>query len=817
MFKNIDQKKAIKTARRTVKLINTIENDLRELPDEEFKVRTENLRTALRRGTSREKLLPDAYALCREAAGRVLGMRHFDVQLIGGIVLNNGDIAEMATGEGKTLVATAAAYLNALDGKGVHVVTVNDYLAERDAGLMAPLYSFLGLTTGCITNGMSPEERRAAYNADITYGTSNEFGFDYLRDNMAIRAEQKVQRGLHYAIIDEVDSILIDEARTPLIISGSDPSYDQNDYIYADVFVKSLSKKDYEIDEKEKQIGLLESGIEKAEKFYEIENLSDPDNAETYHFIIEALKANYLMDKNIDYIISDGEVKIVDEFTGRVMEGRRFSEGLHQAIEAKEEVQINPESRTFANITLQNYFRMYDKISGMTGTAGSEAEEFREIYNMNVVKIPTNKPVQRTDYDDEIYISQKAKWNAVVEEIAKVNDTGRPILVGTSSVENSELLSGMLKKRGIRHTVLNAKKHKEEAEIIAQAGRYGAVTVATNMAGRGTDILLGGNPDRIIAKIEQKRAVTLSEKTHIREYCAHQKQKIKSLGGLYVIGTERHSSSRVDNQLRGRSGRQSDPGSSRFFVSVTDELIMRYSHDEAMKAVKKYGEDLTSPVHSKFLERLIDRTQKKVEANNFAIRKSVLKYDDVLSAQRKVIYDQRDRILSDDNINSIIENMIRTVTESITGEITGTSRFPEEWDLGKLAKNIEDEFKGIKVIQRENTNLNEQEITGDYVSSSLSNMLIKKHRNRRDRGSEIFSSAERAILLNTLDRLWADHLENMDEMRKGIGLMYLGQKDPAVEYARNGREMFDELTKAINYETVKYCFRIDTELVDSET
>lgn len=811
---NINQRKDIKAARKVVRKINR--TDLTKASDKELREKTDEFKAALKSGRSKEDILPEAYAVCREASRRTLGMRHFDVQLIGGIVLNNGDIAEMATGEGKTLVATTAAYLNALDGKGVHIVTVNDYLAERDAGLMAPLYSFLGLTTGCIKNGISSDERKAAYNADITYGTSNEFGFDYLRDNMVIRAGQKVQRGLHYAIIDEVDSILIDEARTPLIISGSDPSYNQSDYIYADIFAKNLSKEDYEVAEKEKQISLLESGVSKAEEFYGIENLSDPANMEIHHFIIEALKANYLMKKNIDYIVSDDEVKIVDEFTGRVMEGRRFSEGLHQALEAKEEVHINPESKTFATITLQNYFRMYDKISGMTGTAGTEADEFREIYNMNVVKIPTNKPLRRIDNEDEIYMNEDAKWNAIVNEIVRVHKTGRPVLVGTTSVKNSEHLSELLLEKKIYHTVLNAKKHREEAEIIAQAGRYGAVTVATNMAGRGTDILLGGNPDHIIDSISKEREVSDAEKRGIKDYCQKQRDKIVSLGGLYVIGTERHESRRIDDQLRGRAGRQSDPGETRFFVSVTDELTNRYSHEEALKAIKRYGADTDHSVKSRMLTKLVEGTQKKVEGNNFAIRKNVLKYDNVLNAQRKVIYDQRDQILSGDDIEGIINRMIENIAEDIANDLTGSSKFPEEWDFEKMCKNVSSEFSGIKIIPPK-TEEEKKKFEAKYMPLFLSTVLIKNHSKRRDRGQVVFDMTERTILLNTVDKLWADHLENMDEMKKGVGLMSLGQKDPAIEYARNGQMMFDKLTKEINYETVKYCFKINTKLTEAET
>ena len=808
---NINQKKDIKEAYRILDKINRLEPEVEKLSDQRLRACTDIFRRAVKGGTAEEDFLPEAYAVCREAARRTLGKRHFDEQLVGGIVLNSGDIAEMATGEGKTLMATTAAYLNALSGKGVHVVTSNDYLSRRDRDTLDPLYSFLGLKTGCVVSGMAPADRKAAYDSDITYGTSTEFGFDYLRDNMVKRRSDRVQRQLHYVIIDEVDSILIDEARTPLIISGSDPSASVEGYDEAQRFAETLQEKDFQVEEKERQISLTESGVRKAERFFGIENLSDLENIEIHHFILEALKANFIMKKNVDYIVDDGEVKIVDGFTGRIMEGRRFSEGLHQAIEARERVKINPESRTFASITLQNFFRMYEKLSGMSGTAETEADEFLEIYNMNVVRIPTHKPVKRTDHPDLIFLSQKAKWNAVINEIVRVNRTGRPILVGTASVKHSEYLSSLLSAKGIQHTVLNAKNHGKEAEIIAQAGRIGAVTVATNMAGRGTDILLGGNGEAIVGSLRKKRDVSGEDVRGILEYYERQREKVIRLGGLYVIGTERHESRRIDDQLRGRSGRQGDPGDTRFFVAVTDELIRRYSAEEMKKALRKYGTQDARPQTARTLFRLMDDTQKKVEGNNFAIRKNVLKYDDVLNRQRRIIYDQRDLILSGGRIDDIMEDMIGRVAESIVTSITGCSRFPEEWDLQRLAEEIEAEFADIHIVPPESQE-ERKHFEEDSLIRHITDMLIKNHRKRRDLGGEVFDLTERSILLQVVDRLWADHLDAMEQMRKGIGLMSLGQKDPAVEYAKQGSAMFERLNRQICRDTVKYCFQINVGL-----
>ena len=787
---NFNQKKDLKSAMEQVRVINSLEERIRNFEPEDFQNATRNFKLRLSRGETHRDILPEAFAVCREASRRVLGMRHFDVQLIGGITLDRGDIAEMMTGEGKTLSATTAAYLNALDGKGVHVVTVNDYLARRDAETMAPLFSYLGMTTGCILSGMEPDARRAAYAGDVTYGTANEFGFDYLRDNMADDRKGQVQRDLHYAIIDEVDSVLIDEARTPLIISGPDPSRSEDDYLKADEFVKGLSADDYEIQWKERQVSLTEQGVSKAENYYSLGNLSDPENMEICHYVLQALRANLIMARNIDYIVKEKEVFIVDEFTGRVMEGRRFSDGLHQAIEAKERVTIMPENRTLAMITLQNYFRMYRKLSGMTGTARTEADEFREIYNMNVLTVPTNRPVKRIDCPDQVFISEKAKWEAVVDLIEKTSRRGQPVLAGTTSVENSEYLSILLRKKHIVHTVLNARNDRKEAEIIAQAGRFGAVTVATNMAGRGTDILLGGNPDFLIKSVSSRKNLTSADKRKLVQYCKKQRQRVMELGGLLVIGTERHESRRIDDQLRGRAGRQGDPGKSVFYVSMEDQLLQRFSRDEAVKISAKHSSEEKGPVSSRLITALIENTQKKVEGNNYAIRKNVLNYDDVLNQQRKILYSQRQRVLEDEDIQNQVEEMIGETVEALVKKMTSRSRFPEEWDFQGLAEDLGHAFKNIRIVVPE-TEEDKMKFTEESVTDKLIRFLINNYRARKNAGSQVFSMVEKKILITVIDRCWTDHLEQMEVMRKGIGLMALGQKDPVTEYARNGKRLFE--------------------------
>lgn len=735
----------IRNAKRIIKKANRLEKTIEKLSDAELQNKTSEFRNKIYKGVNPEQFMPEILAVVREASKRMLGMRHYDEQLIGSIILNNGDIAEMKTGEGKTLVATASAYVNALYGEGVHVVTVNDYLAERDAELMGKLYNFLGLTVGCVTSGMDNESRKHAYDCDITYGINSEFGFDYLRDNMVKRASDRVQRGLSCAIIDEVDSILIDEARTPLIISGGNDA-GTKDYTKADSFVKSLGKKDYDIEKKDKLIALSDRGLTKAENFYGV-NLSETENAETMHFIMQALRANYIMKKNVDYINQNGEILIVDEFTGRVMEGRRFSDGLHQAIEAKEGVKIQAESKTYATITVQNFFRMYKKLSGMTGTASSDKDEFREVYNMNVVSIPTHKPVARIDLIDDVFETEDEKWEAICEDIKKVHATGRPILIGTASVKHSEALSVMLESMGIAHNVLNAKNHKEEAKIIAQAGRLNAVTVSTNMAGRGTDILLGGNP----SFMEDVNAITKS-------LCETEKEQVLELGGLYVIGTERYESKRVDDQLRGRAGRQGDKGTTKFFCSMEDDLI------------KRFNEKIPNNASVSF----VDKTQKRVEGNNFGARKNVLKYDDVLNLQRKIIYNERNRVLECEDMSAVITNMIADSVDDMTDD----------------TKRMIMEKAGVDA---------------DGITDSVINAYKEKE---DELGEAVLRNTERAILLNVIDNAWVDHLDAMEQLKTGIGLRAIGQLDPAVEFAKEGKKLFDSLMNRIERDTVTYCFQI---------
>ena len=731
------------------------------LTDDELKAKTPEFKARLAKGETLDDILPEAFAVCREAAWRVLGMKHFHVQIIGGIVLHQGNIAEMKTGEGKTLVATLPVYLNALEGKGVHVVTVNDYLAQRDAEWMGRIYTWLGLTVGCVVHDVESADRKAAYNADITYGTNNEFGFDYLRDNMAIYAEQQMQRELNYAIVDEVDSILIDEARTPLIISGQGDK--SNDLYYtADRFVRTLVKGehikegdprfggtdyttgDYTVDEKDKTCALTEDGIAKCERYFKIDNFSDPENMDINHHVNIALKAHAIMKRDIDYIVmkgdEDDEIIIVDEFTGRLMYGRRYSDGLHQAIEAKEGIKVRNESKTLATITLQNYFRMYKKLAGMTGTAKTEEEEFTEIYNMNVIVIPTNKPVIREDLDDSVYANQKAKFKAIVNEIVRRHETGQPLLVGTISVEKSEMLSEMLKRRGVPHNVLNAKHHMREAEIVAQAGRFGAVTIATNMAGRGTDIILGGHYE----DPEEQR----------REH-----EKVIAAGGLHIIGTERHEARRIDNQLRGRSGRQGDPGSSQFFVALDDDLMRLFGGERIQVIMDRFG--LTDePLEAGMLSKTIENAQKKVEGKNYGIRKYVLQYDDVMNRQRTIIYEERNRVLHGESLRDYIVSMMKDVAT-------------DDADFEDLLKQYE---------------AKEREI-----------------------GEERMREIERVLLLRIVDTKWMDHIDAMDQLKTGIGLRSLGQQDPAQAYANEGFDMFEDMLGSIREDMVKYVLSITLE------
>ena len=797
------------------------------------KAATAELRERLTKGETIDDLLPEAFAVCREAAWRSVGMKHFKVQVIGGIALHQGRISEMKTGEGKTLVATLPAYLNALEGKGVHVITVNDYLAKRDAEWMGKIYTFLGMTVGCVIHGISDKTRKAAYRADITYGTNNEFGFDYLRDNMVIYADQLTQRDLNYAIIDEVDSILIDEARTPLIISGQgDDSTDL--YRIANKFVNTLREgedADYTIEEKEKRVSLTDEGVTKAEKFFDIENFGDPENMEINHHVVEALKAKAIMKKDVDYIVKDGEIVIVDEFTGRLMFGRRYSNGLHQAIEAKEGVLVRSESKTLATITLQNYFRMYNKLAGMTGTAKTEEDEFREIYNMDVVVIPTNKPVIREDLDDAIFAKEPAKFHAIADRIAEAHATGQPVLVGTISIENSERISDMLKKRGVKHNVLNAKQHEKEAEIVAEAGRLGAVTIATNMAGRGTDIILGGNPE-FEAKREMKNQGYTEEQISFatsfvtsddeellnarkvfgellekfKAERAEEQQKVRELGGLCIIGTERHESRRIDNQLRGRSGRQGDPGQTQFFISLEDDLMRLFGGERIQGVMNKFGMQ-EEALAAGMLSKTIESAQKKVESRNFEIRKYVLQYDNVMNKQREVIYDQRRRVLFGDDIKSYITEMMEDLIHSIVVPITVGSKFAEEWDFDLMNKNLKrltDRFTGMK-YDEEGIRTLTPDILEEDVVTEFNRLYDEKE---AEIGAPQMREVEKMILLRVVDNRWMDHIDAMDDLKQGIGLRSLGHIDPAIAYSNEGFDMFEEMIGDIKEETVRYCFGV---------
>ena len=823
--------KALKKIYPIADQVMALEPEMEKLSDQELRNKTPEFKERLAAGETLDDLLPEAFAVCREAAWRALGMKHFRVQVIGGIVLHQGRISEMKTGEGKTLVATLPAYLNALEGKGVHIVTVNDYLAKRDAEWMGRLYSFLGLTVGCVIHSVTGEARKAAYQADVTYGTNNEFGFDYLRDNMVTYKEELIQRELNYAIVDEVDSILIDEARTPLIISGRGVD-SSSTYRSANAFVKTLDRDwDYEVEEKDKQISLTEEGVKECEKYFGIENFSDPDNMELNHYVMQALRANYLMKRDVDYIVKDGEILIVDEFTGRLMYGRRFSNGLHQAIEAKEGVEIRSESKTLATITLQNYFRMYGKLAGMTGTAKTEEDEFREIYNMDVVVIPTNKPVIRNDKEDMVFAHESGKFKAIADKVAQAHATGQPVLVGTISIEISELVSKMLKKRGIPHNVLNAKQHEKEAEIIAQAGRKGAVTIATNMAGRGTDIILGGNPDFEAKKEMEKAGYTADqigfavgfeksddpellearEKYNSilekkKEALKGEQQEVIQLGGLCIVGTERHESRRIDNQLRGRSGRQGDPGDTQFFVSLEDDLMRLFGGERIQRYMEKFGLEDDEALEAGLLSKTIENAQKKVEGKNFGIRKYVLQYDNVMNKQREIIYSQRRMVLDGEDLREYIMGMMEELVDGIIDPVTMESRYPEEWDFDAMSVDlckINPLFKEALVYtEDEKMNLT-PEILKEDVKDTFRKIYEEKE---KEIGAEHVREAERMILLRVVDNRWMDHIDAMDQLKNGIGLRALGQQDPTAAYASEGFAMFDEMVADIREETVKYCY-----------
>ena len=842
LFKTYSEKE-VKRVMPIVSKINSLEPEMEKLTDSELVAKTPYFKEQLKNGKTLDDILPEAFAVVREASKRVLGMRHFDVQLIGGIILHQGRIAEMKTGEGKTLVATLPVYLNALTGEGVHVITVNDYLAKRDSEWMGNLYRFLGLSVGLVIAGMNPAEKKAAYACDVTYGTNNEFGFDYLRDNMVIYKNQLVQRKLKYAIIDEIDSILIDEARTPLIISGRG-AQSSNLYVKADRFVKKLQAKviieeddkdleqeednekyDYIVDLKAKSATLTQKGIKKAEEEFNLENFNDLENSELVHDVNQALHANGIMKKDKDYIVKDGQVLIVDEFTGRIMYGRRYNNGLHQAIEAKEHVKINDESKTLATITFQNYFRMYEKLSGMTGTAMTEAPEFQEIYKLDVVEIPTNKPMIRKDYPDIIYKNEDVKFKAVIEDIKASHSKGQPVLIGTVSIDKSEKLSKLLDKERIPHQVLNAKYHEKEAQIIAQAGKLGAVTIATNMAGRGTDIMLGGNSE-YLAKQEMRKLKYSDEE--IEEAAAHnatdnkeilaarkkfteleakydekikeEKQKVIEAGGLKIIGTQRHESRRIDNQLRGRSGRQGDPGESRFYIGLDDDLMKIFGGDMITKVYNTLGASEDMPIESKAISKAVENAQKKVEGRNFSIRKNVLQYDDVMNVQRTVIYDQRREVLDGidlkDNIMKMMDSTIELVVDPY---FTG-----DEVNKESLLQDIQNTF-GISDLEA----LKADKIDRDDLVEELKTKAHEIYEAKETEfGADNLRELERVVMLKIVDQKWMDHIDNMDELKKGIGLRGYGQKDPVVQYRLEGTDMFDDMIEDIKIDVVKILLNI---------
>ncbi|NMB03856.1 MAG: preprotein translocase subunit SecA [Tissierellia bacterium] len=810
----------------TADQIEALEESIKSLSDDELRAKTDEFKQRLAQGETLDDLLPEAYAVVREAAVRTIGQRPYRVQLIGGIVLHQGRITEMKTGEGKTLVATMPLYLNALTGKGAHLITVNDYLADMQGRWMGKIYQFLGLSVGILTNSVKGAERKQQYLADITYGTNNEFGFDYLRDNMVTYKEDRVQRPLHYAIVDEVDSILIDEARTPLIISGRG-TQTIDYYTSANKFAQSLRDDDVIIDEKQKTIVLTDdTGIPMAEKFFGIENLADSENMEISHRINQAIRARWLMKRDIDYVVRDSEVLIVDEFTGRLMEGRRYSNGLHQAIEAKEGIEVRKETQTLATITLQNFFRMYDKLGGMTGTAKTEEEEFREIYNMDVVEVPTNKPVVRQDLPDVVYSKIEFKFKAIVEEIIQRHATGQPLLVGTISIEVSELLSQLLRRRGIKHEVLNAKHHAKEAEIVAQAGRFGAVTIATNMAGRGTDIMLGGNVEFLIKKelrklgyeedvidkawspldyddpeVIEAKAKIEEIKGPIEAQVDEEAERVRAAGGLHVLGTERHEARRIDLQLRGRSGRQGDPGSSQFFLSLEDDLLRIFMKEGIADQMIRLGMDENVPLQHNILTKQIESAQKKVEGNHYGTRRYVLQYDQVMNEQRKFIYAERNRVLENDNLREHILNMIDEQIAGAVQQYTADSRYSEDWDIDGLVRYLQTLFLDDNPF--EDTN----DLDKDDMIRTLQEIAHQAYDAKETEfGSEQMRELERYVLLHSVDNHWIEHIDAMDQLKQGIGLRAIGQIDPVRAYQTEGFEMYEEMVHSITEETVKYMF-----------
>lgn len=837
IFKSQNEKELIELKKTADKVV-ALADKYAAMSDSELKEQTTLLKQRLENGETTDDILPDAFAVVREAGARVLNMRHFYVQIIGGIVLHQGRIAQMNTGEGKTLVATLPAYLNALTGKGVHVVTVNDYLAQRDAEWMGKIYKFLGLTVGVILHNQSRQAKKDAYRCDITYGTNNEFGFDYLRDNMATNKADVVMRDLEYVLIDEVDSILVDEARTPLIISGKGNKSSEM-YISANKFAKSLVPADYEVDEKDKAVRLNDSGVMKAEKFFNVDNLADIDNSELNHYILQAIKANFIMKRDSDYIVEKGEIMIVDEFTGRKMEGRRYSQGLHQAIEAKEGLRIKEESKTLATITFQNLFRLYKKLSGMTGTAKTEEAEFNSIYKLDVVEIPTNKPVARIDYNDVIFKTEKGKLKAIVEDVAERHKSGQPMLIGTLTVEKSEELSKLLNARGIRHNVLNAKNHEREAEIVAQAGRIGSVTIATNMAGRGTDILLGGNPEFLAKKemsalgfsdelidsaLSYKADKTAEEvaatKKYQELYSKHkaqtdaEREKVLATGGLHIIGTERHESRRIDNQLRGRAGRQGDPGSSVFFISLEDDMARIFGGEKMQKLFNLLRVEEDMPIEAKVITKQIERAQERIEDRNFSSRKHVLQYDDVMNEQRKLIYNERNKVLGGADIHEDIKGMVKAVVDNVLANHVDLNRSTQDWEFEDLNEVLCKDFFNTNDDYIDHEWLDK--ITGaefrDKLVADLIEILEGKIEENAQKDID-FKEVERFIMLKVVDEKWMAHIDAMDELRRGIGLMAYGNHNPVEAYKNEGFDMFDKMIKEIQYDTVKFCLRVNVRRV----
>ena len=850
-------KRELKRIKPICEQVLALEDKYKAMSDSELQAQTPAFKERLAKGETLDDILPDAFAACREASARVLGMRHFPVQIIGGIALHQGRISEMRTGEGKTLVATLPSYLNALTGKGVHVVTVNDYLAKRDSEWMGKIHRFMGLTVGLITHEQPKEERKKAYLADITYGTNNELGFDYLRDNMVIYKNDKVQRGHNFAIVDEVDSILIDEARTPLIISG--PGEKSTDlYVKADRFAKTLhmvkvaelnkkedndelySEADFLVDEKAKTATLTPSGVKKAEEYFKVENLLDSENITLQHHINQAIKAHGVMQKDIDYVVKGGEVLIVDEFTGRIMHGRRYNEGLHQAIEAKEGVTVARESKTLATITFQNFFRLYNKLSGMTGTAMTEEEEFREIYNLDVVEIPTNRPPKRIDHSDLVYKTEKGKYNAVIEDIIEHNKKGQPVLVGTISIEKSELLSRKLYEHGIKHNVLNAKHHEQEAEIVAQAGHKGAVTIATNMAGRGTDIMLGGNgefkakqqlrfkgyPEEVIneavgyAQTEDTQVLKAREEyrklvEHFTEQSKEEAEEVRQAGGLYIIGTERHESRRIDNQLRGRAGRQGDPGESRFYISLEDDLMRLFGGDRIAAIMGRLNIDENTPIENNMLTNTIENAQRKVEARNFATRKNVLQYDDVMNRQRELIYKQRDQVLDGDNVKDEITKMMHQSVEDTVDAFLPDSETRDEWNIVGLRDN----YMGW-LLTEEDLQYSEDElktISKDDIKAALIKKVDDLSASREELfGEQVTRELERVVMLKCVDVQWMDHIDAMEQLKRGIHLRGYAQRDPVVEYRNEGYDMFDQMIANIRDDTTRLFLSAKIQVIDEQ-